>query len=185
MEFETFDIKGLVLIKPKVFEDERGFFMEAYNKKVFKLNGINIDFVQDNHSFSKKGVLRGLHYQLPPFALDKLVRVIEGEVLDVAVDIRKDSPTFGKWKAVKLSAENKHMFLVPKGFAHGFVVLSEKGAHFEYKVSDFYSKEHDRGLLWSDPEIGVDWGITDQPLLSAKDKIQPTLKEILERGETF
>ncbi|MCA9382770.1 dTDP-4-dehydrorhamnose 3,5-epimerase [Candidatus Dojkabacteria bacterium] len=176
MTFTKLAIDGLVVIEPKVFGDSRGFFMESYNKKLFQENGIDIDFVQDNHSRSAKDVLRGLHFQLPPFAQDKLVRVIKGEVLDVAVDIRKDSPSYGKWESVKLSEENKKMFLVPKGFAHGFLVLSES-ADFEYKVSNYYSPEHDRGLRWNDTDINVEWGISN-PQLSEKDANQPFFKDL-------
>lgn len=176
MTFTKLAIDGLVVIEPKVFGDSRGFFMESYNKKLFQENGIDIDFVQDNHSRSAKDVLRGLHFQLPPFAQDKLVRVIKGEVLDVAVDIRKDSPTYGKWESVKLSEENKKMFLVPQGFAHGFLVLSES-ADFEYKVSNYYSPEHDRGLRWNDADINVEWGISN-PQLSEKDANQPFFKDL-------
>ena len=176
MTFTKLAIDGLVVIEPKVFGDSRGFFMESYNKKLFQENGIDIDFVQDNHSRSAKDVLRGLHVELPPFAQDKLVRVIKGEVLDVAVDIRKDSPTYGKWESVKLSEENKKMFLVPQGFAHGFLVLSES-ADFEYKVSNYYSPEHDRGLRWNDADINVEWGISN-PQLSEKDANQPFFKDL-------
>jgi dTDP-4-dehydrorhamnose 3,5-epimerase len=184
MEFEKLEIEGLVIIKPKVFADDRGFFMESYKKSAFEENGIFIDFVQDNHSKSTKGVLRGLHFQREPYAQDKLVRVTQGEVFDVAVDLRKDSPTFGKWHGVHLSAENKVMFLIPKGFAHGFMVLSEN-AEFEYKVSNVYNKESDGGLLWNDMDIGINWPIEGEPILSEKDKIQPTLKDLIARNGTF
>lgn len=183
MEFEKQSIEDLILIKPQVFGDDRGFFMEGYNKKIFTENGIDVEFVQDNYSRSQKGVLRGLHFQLPPFAQDKLVRVTRGEVIDVAVDIRKDSPTFGKYVKVLLTEENKHAFFIPQGFAHAFLVVSEF-ADFTYKVSNFYSKEHDRGLIWNDLEIAIDWEI-DEPLLSEKDANQPTLKGLIEKEETF
>lgn len=176
--FTKCKIDGLVIIKPSVFGDDRGFFMETYSKKVFTENGINVEFVQDNHSQSTKGVLRGLHFQKPPFAQDKLVRCTSGEVLDVAVDIRKDSPTFGQHEAVLLTEENKKMFFVPKGFAHGFLVLSDV-AEFQYKCSDFYNKESEGGLLYNDPEIAINWPKLDiELILSDKDKLWPTLAEI-------
>jgi dTDP-4-dehydrorhamnose 3,5-epimerase len=175
--FNNLKIQGLVEILPKVFEDPRGFFYESYNKKIFFDNGIDIEFVQDNRSRSNFNTLRGLHFQLPPFAQDKLVRVTSGEVLDVAVDIRANSPTFGQYETVSLSADKKNMFFIPKGFAHGFIVLSES-ADFEYKVSNFYSKEHDRGIVWNDPTINIDWN-TDTPLLSDKDSKLPFLQDIV------
>ncbi|HIS89101.1 TPA: dTDP-4-dehydrorhamnose 3,5-epimerase [Candidatus Avigastranaerophilus faecigallinarum] len=176
-EFKKLDIEDVQLIIPKVFKDERGFFLEGYKKSDFIKNGIDIDFNQDNHSRSTKGVLRGLHYQAAPKGQAKLVRCIKGEIFDVAVDIRKNSPTFGKWVGEKLSEENKHMLFIPDCFAHGFVVLSDV-AELLYKASNEYSKEHDRGILWNDPDIGIDWGIDFEPILSEKDKIQPRLKEI-------
>ena len=176
-EFKKLEIQDVILIEPKVFGDERGFFMEGYKKSEFFANGIDVEFEQDNHSSSTKGVLRGLHYQLPPKEQAKLVRCIEGEVFDVAVDIRKNSSTFGKWVGVKLSAENKKMLYIPKGFAHGFVVLSDR-AQLLYKATNEYSKEHDRGIAWNDPNINIDWGIDFEPILSEKDKIQPLLKDL-------
>lgn len=176
MNFQELNIKGLFLITPKVFEDDRGFFLESYNKKIFEENGIDIDFIQDNHSRSSKGVLRGLHFQRPPFAQDKLVRVTRGEVFDVAVDLRHDSETFGKWEGVTLSEDNKQMFLIPKGFAHGFLVVSDT-ADFQYKVSNLYSKEHDGGVKWDDPAIGIEWPL-ENVVLSEKDKKQPLLGEL-------
>ncbi|MFC1656459.1 dTDP-4-dehydrorhamnose 3,5-epimerase [Patescibacteria group bacterium] len=178
MKFEKLDIQGLVIITPKVFEDSRGFFLESYNQKVFGKNGINIEFVQDNHSHSTKNVLRGLHYQIEPFAQDKLIRVTRGKVFDVAVDIRKDSKTFGRWYGVELSAENKKMFFIPKGFAHAFLTLTDE-VDFNYKVSNLYSVNHDRGLLWNDLDIGIKWPIKN-PILSEKDKNQPKLKDLKE-----
>lgn len=176
--FTKTKIEGLVIIEPSVFGDERGFFMETYSKKVFAENGISIEFVQDNHSRSTKGVLRGLHFQKPPFAQDKLVRCTKGEVLDVAVDIRTDSPTFGQYEAVLLSEENKKMFFIPKGFAHAFLVLSDI-ADFQYKCSDFYNKESEGGVLWSDPSIAIDWPKLDVELnLSEKDQNWPKLEEV-------
>lgn len=176
MKFQELSIKGVFSITPSVFEDERGFFMESYNNNIFKNNGIDIKFIQDNHSRSSKGILRGLHFQRPPFAQTKLVRVVKGEVLDVAVDLRTNSPTFGKYEIVRLSEKNKMMFLVPQGFAHGFVVLSDS-ADFLYKVDNYYSKEHDGGVVWNDPDINIDWQIS-KPILSEKDKMLPTLKEL-------
>lgn len=178
-EFKKLSIPDVILVEPKVFDDERGFFLESYKKSEFFANGIDVEFNQDNHSKSTKGVLRGLHYQLPPKAQAKLVRCIQGEIFDVAVDIRKNSPTFGKWVGEKLSAENKKMLFVPEGFAHGFVVLSET-AELLYKASNEYSKEHDRGILWNDKDIAIDWGIDFEPILSDKDKNQPLLKDIEE-----
>jgi len=175
-EFEKLEIDGLVLVKPKAFGDNRGFFLESYKKSDFVQNGIDCEFVQDNHSKSTKGVLRGLHYQVKPKAQAKLVRCVRGKIYDVAVDIRPDSKTFGKWVKVELSEENKQMFFIPAGFAHGFVVLSEE-AELLYKTNNEYSLEHDRGLLWNDKEINLDWGV-DSPILSEKDKVQPKLSEI-------
>ncbi len=176
--FTKTKIDGLVIIQPSVFGDDRGFFMETYSKKVFVENGIDVEFVQDNHSRSSKGVLRGLHFQKPPFAQDKLVRCTKGEVLDVAVDIRKDSPTFGQYEAVLLTEENKTAFFIPQGFAHGFLVLSDI-ADFQYKCSDFYNKESEGGLLYNDSEIKIDWPKLDiDYILSDKDKLWPSLSEI-------
>ena len=169
-------IKDLVIIEPKVFGDERGFFMETYNQKSFEELGLTMNFVQDNHSKSKKGVLRGLHFQTK-HTQGKLVRVIKGSVYDVAVDLRKGSETFGKWYAVKLSSKNKLMFYIPKGFAHGFLTLEDE-TEFTYKCTDLYSPEYDSGILWSDEIIGIDWkfeefGIDPNELtISEKDKVQ-------------
>ena len=161
-------IDGLLVIEPKVFGDDRGYFMETYNAPEFKSKGIPYDFVQDNQSKSKKGVLRGLHYQINhPQA--KLVRVLDGEVFDVAVDLRKNSKTFGKWFGVLLSGENKKMFMIPRGFAHGFVVLSDE-ATFAYKCDDVYHPNDEGGIPWNDPTIGVEWPYDGEPLLSDKDK---------------
>lgn len=173
-------IEGLVIIEPSVFSDERGFFMETYSKKVFVNHGINVEFVQDNHSRSSKGVLRGLHFQKPPFSQDKLIRCTQGQVLDVAVDIRSNSPTFGQYESILLSEVNKTVFYIPKGFAHGFLVLSDI-ADFQYKCSNYYNKEFEAGLLWNDPEIKIDWsigGYQNLPILSEKDKFWPNLLEI-------
>jgi len=168
-------LPGVLLIEPDVFGDERGFFLESYHAEKFRDLGIPNQFVQDNHSLSRRGTLRGLHYQLQnPQA--KLCRVIRGEVLDVAVDIRIGSPHFGKWMSAILSAENKRQIFVPKGFAHGFLVLSDE-AEFLYKCDAFYNPQDERGVLWNDPQIGIDWGIGDgmEVLLSGKDKVNPTL----------
>ncbi|MDY2727989.1 MAG: dTDP-4-dehydrorhamnose 3,5-epimerase [Candidatus Onthovivens sp.] len=177
MTFNKTDIEGVFIIEPKVFGDSRGYFYESYNQKEFENNGLIYNFVQDNQSRSFKGVLRGLHFQKKhPQA--KLVRVIEGEVYDVAVDLRKDSPTFGKYVGVLLSAENKKMFMIPKGFAHGFLVLSEK-ATFAYKCDDFYHPEDEGGIMFNDETINIDWPKIDcEIVLSEKDKKHPSLKEI-------
>ncbi len=156
---ETCDIEGLKVITPTVFGDARGYFMETYNYEDFKAAGIDVNFVQDNQSASKKGVLRGLHFQ-KEYPQDKLVRVVSGEVFDVAVDLRVDSKTFGKWFGVILSADNKKQFFIPKNFAHGFIVLSEY-AEFAYKCSDFYQPNDEGGLLWSDEEIGIEWPLPE------------------------
>jgi len=162
-------IPDVVLFEPEVFGDDRGFFFESFNQRIFEeVTGRSPDFVQDNHSKSQKNVLRGLHYQLPPKVQGKLVRVVQGEVFDVAVDIRIDSPTFGKWVGAVLSAENKHQLWIPEGFAHGFVTMSET-AEFLYKTTDFYAPEHERCIRWDDPAIAIDWPIAGQPLVSAKD----------------
>lgn len=170
-------IQGLVVIEPTVFGDNRGYFMETYNYNDFKEAGLDMNFVQDNQSKSKKGVLRGLHFQ-KEHPQGKLVRVISGEVFDVGVDLRKGSSTFGKWYGVVLSAENKRQFYVPEGFAHGFLVLSEE-AEFVYKCTDFYRPDDEGGLLWNDPEVGVEWPIEEvgEVLLSEKDKVQKKLSE--------
>lgn len=177
MEFIETTIPDLMIIKPKVFEDERGFFLESYNENKFLENDLHYTFVQDNHSKSLKGVLRGLHYQLEPYAQAKLVRVLKGSVLDVAVDIRKGSPTYGKWEALELSAENKLNLLIPRGFAHGFLVLSDE-AEFFYKCDAFYSKEHETGIRFDDPELNINWGSQIKNfILSEKDKVLPAFKE--------
>ncbi|MBQ5689046.1 MAG: dTDP-4-dehydrorhamnose 3,5-epimerase [Bacteroidales bacterium] len=174
MELIKTSIDGLLIIKPDVFKDERGYFYESYNKERFAKIGLNIDFVQDNESKSDKGVLRGLHFQKPPFAQGKLVRVIKGSVMDVAVDLRKDSPTYGKWESVVLTEENKLQFWIPEGFAHGFVAL-EDNTIFNYKCTNVYNKESEGSILWNDPDININWNI-DNPILSEKDKISPLFK---------
>ena len=175
MEFKELNIKGLVLVEPKVFTDERGFFLERYKEQEFSDNGIKVKFVQDNHSRSTKGVLRGLHLQLPPHPHDKLVWVTSGEIFDVAVDLRVGSPTYGQHEAVVLSAANKKMFFMPAGFAHGFQALSET-ADVLYKISDYYFPELDRGILWNDPALGIKWPLAN-PIISDKDQKHPLLKD--------
>jgi dTDP-4-dehydrorhamnose 3,5-epimerase len=181
MKFERLSLAGLVLITPQVFIDERGFFLESYNRREFAANGIGVDFVQANHSRSGKGILRGLHFQVSPFAQDKLVRVTRGKVFDVAVDLRPNSPTLGKYQAVELSAENKQMFFIPAGFAHGFLALSEV-IDFQYQVSQFYQPQAERGIIWNDPDIGIDWPMATDLVVSDKDKKWPSLKEYLADG---
>lgn len=174
MELVKTTIDGLLIIKPDVFKDERGYFFESYNKERFAKAGLNMDFVQDNESKSDKGVLRGLHFQKPPYAQGKLVRVIKGSVMDVAVDLRKESPTYGKWESVVLTEENKLQFWIPEGFAHGFVAL-EDNTIFNYKCTNVYNKESEGSILWNDPDINISWNI-DNPILSEKDKISPLFK---------
>ncbi len=179
MEFIKKSIPEIILIKPKVFGDERGYFTETFRQDKFEAAvGHPVNFIQDNESKSSKGVLRGLHFQLPPFAQSKLVRVIDGKVLDVAVDIRQGSPTFGQYVTAELSAENKHQLFVPRGFAHGFVVLSDT-AVFAYKVDNYYSPECDRGLAFDEPSLNIDWQIASSELkLSEKDQKQPNLANL-------
>ena len=166
-------IAGLLVLAPRVFNDNRGYFFESYNKNTLAEIGIHADFVQDNESYSCQNTLRGLHFQKPPFAQAKLVRVIEGRVWDVAVDLRKDSPTFGQWFGVELSAENKKQFFIPRGFAHGFSVLSQT-AKFAYKCDNFYNKASEGAILFNDPDLHIDWKIdTALSNLSAKDKLNP------------
>ncbi len=169
-------LDGVLIIEPKVSGDDRGWFMETYSKKMMIEAGIEIDFVQDNHSFSaQKGTLRGLHFQTNPKAQTKLIRCTRGAVLDVAADLRKDSSTYREWVAVELTAENKKMFLIPKGFAHGYLTLIDN-TDFQYKVDEYYSPENDRSIRFDDPEINVDWGEIE-PILSEKDKNAPFLKD--------
>ena len=182
-------IEGLYIIEPTVFGDDRGFFFESYSKKDFEEVGIPFEFVQDNHSKSKKGVLRGMHFQYEN-TQDKLVRVVAGSVYDVVVDLRKDSATFGKWYGVVISAQNKRQFFVPKGFAHGFLTL-EDNTEFLYKCTDYYAPQYDSGILWNDKDVAVDWrlnefGLKEEELtLSDKDRKQQTLKEYIENGNYF
>jgi len=180
-EFVKQKIEDVILVKPKIFGDNRGFFMEAYKKSEFFQNGITVEFNQDNHSKSTKHVLRGLHYQTREFSQAKLVRCSKGKIYDVAVDIRPNSKTFGQYVKAELSEENKNMLFIPAGFAHGFVVLSDE-AELLYKASGEYNPSADRGVLWSDKDINIDWGIDFEPILSEKDKVQPKLSEI-NKGE--
>ena len=176
MKVTPLAIPDVLLIEPQVFGDDRGFFYESFNQNKFEeATGLKINFVQDNHSKSVKGVLRGLHYQLSPKAQDKLVRVIQGEVFDVAVDLRQSSPTFGKWVGEILSADNKKQMWIPEGFAHGFLTLSDT-AEFLYKTTDFYSKDHEEAIHWNDKTIGIDWPMKDVSL-SPKDKSAVSFKE--------
>ena len=171
---ETCEIEGLKVITPAVFGDERGYFMETYNYNDYKEAGIDLEFVQDNQSMSKRGVLRGLHFQIE-YPQDKLVRVIQGEVFDVAVDLRPSSAAYKKWVAVELSAENKRQLLIPRGFGHGFLTLTDD-VEFLYKADNFYAPEADGGIRWDDPDLGVDWGV-EAPILSEKDSRSSYLKD--------
>jgi dTDP-4-dehydrorhamnose 3,5-epimerase len=172
-------LPGVFVLEPRVFGDERGFFLESFNERAMRELGIDQHFVQDNHSCSSRNVLRGLHYQIKQ-AQGKLVRVVEGEILDVAVDLRRSSATFGRWEAVRLSGENKRMLWIPRGFAHGFRVLSEK-AHVLYKATDYYAPEHERTLAWNDPDLKIDWSLDGEPTVSAKDQRGSSLAN----AETF
>ena len=176
MIFRKLDIADIILVEPKVFSDDRGYFMETYKQSVFAEQGIDHQFVQDNMSSSVRGTLRGLHYQMYPHAQGKLVRVLSGVVFDVAVDIRKGSPWFGQWAGVELSADNKLSMWIPPGFAHGFCVISES-AEFAYKVTDVYAPQAERGIIWNDPEIGIEWPLAeDELILSDKDIKNPPLR---------
>jgi len=168
MEFEKCNIDGLIILKPTIFGDDRGHFYESYNKEVFNKNGIDVAFVQDNQSLSHKGVLRGLHFQAPPYEQGKLVRVIQGSVLDVALDIRKNSPTYGQHFSITLSGKNHYQFWIPPGFAHGFVTL-EDHTIFCYKCTGPYHKDSEGSVLWNDPQLNIKWGI-ENPIISEKDK---------------
>lgn len=172
-------INGLLILEPRVFEDERGWFMESFNQKTFNRalesqGFVAPEFVQDNHSLSHRGVLRGLHYQLNPHAQGKLVRVVQGKAWDVAVDIRQDSSTFGQWVSVELSSENKRMFWIPAGFAHGFMALEDQ-TQFMYKTTDYYAKDAEQSLLWSDPALAIEWPIADNMPIIVNDKDQQSL----------
>ena len=177
MEIVKTKIPDLYIIKPTVFEDNRGYFFESYNKESFLRNGIDQNFVQDNESKSAKGVLRGLHFQKPPFAQGKLVRVMRGAVLDVAVDLRKNSPTYGEWVSVELTNENKWMYWIPPGFAHGFVTLEDSTVFF-YKCTNVYNKESEGSILWNDPDLNIDWKVKN-PILSDKDIVSPLFKDFI------
>ena len=181
MEIHQTAIPDVKLITPRKFGDHRGFFSETYNRKAMAEAGVDLDFVQDNHSLSgEKGVLRGLHFQTPPYAQDKLVRVTRGAILDVAVDLRRGSPTFGQHIAAEISAENWKQILVPIGFAHGFLTL-EPDTEVVYKVTNYYAPDHDRGMLWNDPDLGIDWPIDPADvILSDKDKAQPRFADLPE-----
>jgi dTDP-4-dehydrorhamnose 3,5-epimerase len=172
-------LPGVVILEPCVFTDERGFFLESYNERAFVELGIGEKFVQDNHSSSQRNVLRGLHYQIKNVQ-GKLVRAVEGEILDVAVDVRRSSPTFGGWEAVRLSDQNKRMLWIPPGFAHGFLVIS-KEAQVLYKATDYYSPEHERTLMWNDPDLKIAWDVEGEPIVSAKDQRGVVLRD----AETF
>lgn len=177
MKVETTALEGVLILEPKLFGDARGWFMEAYNARAFtEATGLAPNFVQDNQSLSSRGVLRGLHYQLGEHPQDKLVRVLSGEIFDVAVDIRRSSPTFGQWVGVHLSGQNRRQVWVPRGFAHAFVVLSET-AEVLYKVTDVYDPAGERSIRWDDPAIGIDWPLDTPPLLSAKDADAPLLAD--------
>ena len=177
MQFTPGKFKGVWIIKPQVFQDERGFFLESYSQKKFQEQGIEVNFVQDNHSKSvKKGVLRGLHFQNPPYTQAKLVRVVKGSVFDVIVDLRKDSETFGQWEGFTLSADNFDMLFIPKGFAHGFCTL-EDNTEFLYKTDEFYAPESEKGILWNDPDLKISWPI-ENPIINDRDKHWPKLKDV-------
>ena len=177
MELIKTNIPGVVILQPRIFGDERGYFFESFSQRDFEREVRRTVFVQDNESKSCYGVLRGLHFQKPPYAQSKLVRVVKGSVLDVAVDIRKGSPTFGKYVSVELTEENKRQFFIPRGFAHGFAVLSTE-AVFQYKCDNFYAPQSEGGIAWNDPDLNIDWRIPkDKIILSKKDKIHPILKE--------
>lgn len=176
MLFTKTEFPGLLIFNPKVFEDERGYFFESYNKRLFQQNGVEINFVQDNQAKSSFGIIRGLHFQKPPFTQTKLVRVLSGSIIDVAVDIRKNSPTYGKAYSIELSSQNKKQLLVPKGFAHGYSVISETAEVF-YKCDEFYNKESEGGIAWNDPELYIDWRIpADKAIVSLKDRQLLSLK---------
>ncbi|MCK9616263.1 MAG: dTDP-4-dehydrorhamnose 3,5-epimerase [Lentimicrobiaceae bacterium] len=175
MEIIPTEIPDVLIIKPAVFKDDRGYFFESYNQDKFSAQGLNLHFVQDNESKSQKGVLRGLHFQNPPYAQGKLVRVMKGAVIDVAVDIRKGSPWYGKWVSIELNEDNKFMYWVPEGFAHGFVTLTDDTVFF-YKCTNMYNKASEGSLRWNDPDLNVQWGVNN-PILSEKDKVSPLFKD--------
>lgn len=176
MEIVKTEIEGLLILKPGVFRDDRGYFFESYRSEDLEKYGADTGFVQDNESMSIAGVLRGLHFQRPPHAQAKLVRVVRGAVLDVAVDIRKESPTFGRWKSVILDQQNKHMMYIPAGFAHGFLTL-EDNTIFQYKCTAYYNRESEGAIRWDDPDLGISWGIED-PVISEKDRNAPLFRDL-------
>lgn len=178
MEIVKTEIQDLLIIKPQVFEDDRGYFFESYNHDKFAAHGVDVQFVQDNESRSMKNVLRGLHFQKPPFAQGKLVRVMRGSVLDVAVDLRKSSSTYGKWASIVLSDKNKWMYWIPAGFAHGFLTLEENTVFF-YKCTNIYNKPSEGSILWNDPDLNIDWGKDIIPVLSDKDKVSPLFRDFI------
>lgn len=179
MKIETTAIAGVVVLTPQKFGDDRGWFVETFNAARAAAAGLDMVFVQDNHSMSAKvGTLRGLHYQKPPHAQDKLVRCSKGAIFDVAVDIRRGSPTYGQWVGVELTADNGKQLLVPKGFLHGFVTRAEN-TEVQYKCSDVYAPDCDAGIRWNDPDIGIDWGLTGDPVLSGKDQVQPAFRDLV------
>lgn len=175
MEIIKTPLEGLLIIKPDVFEDERGYFFESFNHGKFLNLGLDLKFLQDNESKSRRGVLRGLHFQAPPFTQGKLVRVMRGSVLDVAVDIRKNSPTYGKWESIVLSGQNKWMYWIPEGFAHGFATLEDDTIFF-YKCTNVFNKASEGSIFWNDPDLGISWGM-ENPLISDKDKLSPNFKD--------
>ena len=177
MEFKTLPLEGLLLIKPDILRDDRGYLFEAFNHLKFLDGGLDIRFLQDNESKSAKSVVRGLHLQVPPYEQGKLVRVVKGSALDVAVDIRKSSPTYGKWVSVMLSGENKQMFWIPPGFAHGFVALENETIFF-YKCTNIYNKESERSIIWNDPDLGIDWGV-ENPIVAEKDKLAMRFRDFV------
>ena len=178
MNFIVTPFEGLIIIEPKIFRDHRGYFFESYNNDIFKEKGIPFDFMQDNQSLSNKGVLRGLHFQLPPFEQGKLIRVLKGAVLDICVDIRKSSSTFGKYFSIELNGNSNQMLWVPPGFAHGFLTL-ENETIFLYKCTNLYNKESEKGILYNDPDLNIKWGDV-KPVLSGKDLELPLLKELID-----
>ena len=180
MEIVKTPLEGLLIIKPTVFEDDRGYFFESYNREKFQEHGIEVTFVQDNESKSKKGVLRGLHFQNHPHAQGKLVRVMRGSVLDVAVDIRPESKTFGEWSSIVLSGENKWMYWIPAGFAHGFLTLEDDTIFF-YKCTNVYNKDSEGAIRWNDPELGVEWGEVEDLVISRKDQVAPMFADYREQ----
>lgn len=178
MEIIKTEIQDLLIIKPRVFEDDRGYFFESYNREKFLEHGIEVAFVQDNESRSGKNVLRGMHFQKPPYTQGKLVRVMRGSVLDVAVDLRKNSPTYGKWASIVLTDKNKWMYWVPEGFAHGFRTLEDHTVFF-YKCTNVYNKESEGSIAWNDPDLNIDWGLEEEPVLSEKDKAAPRFRDFV------